>query len=46
MRFFYYLIPLSDGRWELHSSLEAKPQVHSDKDVAVLAARSKCRRHW
>jgi hypothetical protein len=46
MRFYYYVIPLPNGRWELRSSLESKPRLHPSKEHAVLAARIRCRRQW
>jgi hypothetical protein len=46
MRFYYYVIPLPNGRWELRSSMESKPRLHPSKEHAVLAARIRCRRHW
>lgn len=46
MRFYYYAIPGSGESWEIHSSLEGVHTTHDSKDLALLAARSKCRRHW
>jgi hypothetical protein len=46
MRFYYYVIPLPNGRWELRSSMESKPRIHPSKEHAVLAARIRCRRQW
>ena len=46
MRFYYYAIPGSGETWEIHSSLEDSHSVHETKELALLAAKSKCRRHW
>ncbi len=46
MRFYYYVTPLADGQWALHSSLESKPSLHPSREMAILGAKKKCRRHW
>ena len=46
MRFYYYAAPLPDGQWKLHSSLESKPTIHPNREIAVQEARKHCRRHW
>ena len=46
MRFYYYAVALPDGQWELRSSLESKQLLYANKDLAMLAAKISCRRHW
>jgi hypothetical protein len=46
MRYYYYAIPMPDGRWELRSSLASKPFLHPNKEMALLTATVNCRRHW
>jgi len=46
MTFYYYLTTLTDARWALYSSLEARPTIFSDKLAAMLEAKSRCRQHW
>jgi hypothetical protein len=46
MTFYYYLTSLSDARWALYSSHEARPTVFADKLAAMLEAKNRCREHW
>ena len=46
MRSYYYAAPCKDGQWALHSSLESKPTLHPNEQVALLDAKKNCRRRW
>jgi hypothetical protein len=46
MRFYYYAVPLSDGQWQLTSSLEPNTSTHASRELALLFARQQCRRRW
>jgi hypothetical protein len=46
MRFYYYAIPGAGETWEIHSSLEDAHSVHESRELAILAAKARCRRHW
>ena len=46
MRFYYYAARHNDEQWALHSSLEPKPTLHPNEQVALLDAKKNCRRRW
>jgi|SRR4249919_2396919 len=46
MRFYYYLTPLADGRWELQSSRKVQPVRYAGKAQAMSAAAVNCRKQW
>jgi hypothetical protein len=46
MRIYYYAIPGNGDEWEIHSSLQKVHSVHASRELALLAAKARCRRHW
>lgn len=46
MRFYFYALPGHNGKWELLSSLESERMIFKNKERALLAAKSLCRKHW
>lgn len=46
MHYYYYALPVADGRWQLLNSRQPSPEYHANKEAAMQAARGHCRRQW